>query len=90
VVGVLPDESANIVLADPGGKTRAVLGISPNGATTMVFADRGGVTKAGIGVDTRGLGTLNLVERPGSHSEDVADEAEIDSVPAEPSPRPRR
>jgi len=90
VVGVLPDESANIVLADPGGKTRAVLGISPTGATTMDFADRGGVTKAGIGVDTRGLGTLNLVGRPGSEIEDLPDEAEVDSVPAEPAPRQRR
>jgi hypothetical protein len=42
VLGLLPDQTATLVCADPAGKTRAVLGIPADGSSTLVFADRDG------------------------------------------------
>lgn len=62
VMGLLPDQTSNLVFADAQGTARVVLGTSPDQRADLIFADRNGQGRVGLGVDAEGNSTMFLPE----------------------------
>jgi len=89
VLGLLPDQTVSLLLADENGTTRTVLSLV-RGASTLVFADRSGTAKTGMGVDARGQSTMTMSEPPESRAippEDL-DSDSVEPAPATPQKKP--
>ena len=64
VLGLLADQSSNIVIADADGTPRAVLGMSGEDRTDLILADRLGRTRVSLGVDAEGGSTMVVPTEP--------------------------
>ena len=89
VLGILPDGTTSLVLADATGHSRAVLGVADD-AAHLVFADRFGVTRAGVGVDAAGKPDLSLFDQAAAQDSAGPDSAVVDSSAARAVPAPPR
>ncbi len=93
VLGILPDGTNSLVLADAGGHSRAVLGVAGD-AANLVFADRFGTTRAGVGVDAAGRPDVSVFdqgqESAGADSATADSAAAPQASPARPAPPGRK